>query len=187
MEKRTQRGHSGQSTDRSGAGGSRLLRKQPNAIAVTNTRGRSDLLPARCPPRSRAVRALSGVTVLCPFLHERRSLTRRLGSLRARSRRCPSTITVRSSARASAQQRNTGVGERCRCRVLHETLKPDGVQLRAVWTTVKSSVQPCTERAACSTPAPKTMTSPTRSSYACPPAVKAASPSMTCTLTGSSV
>src|SRR5579864_646076 len=45
-------------------------------LLLQNTRGRCELLPARCPPCSRAVRALSGVSALCPFLHERRDRPR---------------------------------------------------------------------------------------------------------------
>jgi len=54
--------------NRCGANKKRLL--------LQNTRGGSDLLPARCPPCSRAVRALSGVSAPCPFLHERRDQPR---------------------------------------------------------------------------------------------------------------
>src|SRR5690348_3571244 len=57
-------------------------------------RSGSDLAPERCPHSSRAVRALSGVTVLCPFLHEQTSPTRRVGLLRARWRRCLGAIAI---------------------------------------------------------------------------------------------
>src|SRR6185437_7719919 len=49
-------------------------------------------------PPQRAVRALSAVSVLCPFLPGRRILTRRVGSLRAR--RCRGLVPDRCSRRA---------------------------------------------------------------------------------------
>src|SRR5690348_11720398 len=47
MMKRTQRGHGGQSADRSATGGSTLLRGNQQRMLLQNTRG--DLLPASCP------------------------------------------------------------------------------------------------------------------------------------------
>ena len=50
----------------------RLPEKVPPAAQQGDCRlgrGGSDLAPERCPHGSRAVRALSGVTVLYPFLH----------------------------------------------------------------------------------------------------------------------
>src|SRR5579872_8898 len=68
MKKRTKHGHFGQSTDRSAAGEGVPRGKQSDCRL---RRGGSDLAPARCLPDSRAVRALSEVTVLCPFLDRR--------------------------------------------------------------------------------------------------------------------
>src|SRR5579872_3222393 len=63
MEKRTQRGQSGQSTDRSAAGRSQLLREHPTAIAFTkHTRRKRP--PASALPRPAAERSV--LCRLCP-------------------------------------------------------------------------------------------------------------------------
>src|SRR6185437_6872939 len=68
MKKRTKHGHSGQSTDRSAVGENASCGKHCDCRL---RRGGSDLAPARSLPGSRAVRALSEVSVLCPFLDRR--------------------------------------------------------------------------------------------------------------------
>src|SRR5690348_17945129 len=76
MEKRTKRGHCGQSTDRSAARGRKLLRGNQERLLLQNTRVGSNLLQRVAAggafPDSRAVRALSAVSALCPCLHKRR-------------------------------------------------------------------------------------------------------------------
>src|SRR5690242_936251 len=52
-----------------GCRGKCLLRENKSDCRLR--RGGSDLAPARCLHGSRAVRALSAVSVLCPFLHRR--------------------------------------------------------------------------------------------------------------------
>src|SRR5579872_5745189 len=91
MKKRTKHGHYGQART------ARLLGKVPPAGKQSDCRSRrggSDLASARCLHGSRAVRALSEVTVLCPFPHEQMSPTRRVGLLRARWWRCLGAITI---------------------------------------------------------------------------------------------
>src|SRR5579862_8013309 len=61
VEKRTQRGHSGQSTDRSAAGGSKSLRGQPKAIAFTKHTRRKG------PGASALPRPAAERSVLCPL------------------------------------------------------------------------------------------------------------------------
>jgi len=91
MKKRTKHGHSGQSTDRSAA----VWASRWREVASTASKRQSLCFPAGGTfPDSRAVRALSGVTVLCPFLHEQMSPTRRVRSLRARYWRCLGAITI---------------------------------------------------------------------------------------------
>src|SRR5579872_4011848 len=73
MEKRTPRRHTGQSADRSAAGGGNApvagrFRRARFVKAITFWWPRSNLLRV-C---SRAVGALSSVSARCPFLHERR-------------------------------------------------------------------------------------------------------------------
>ena len=72
MKKRTQRGHGGHGTDRFAAGKSAWRGKTKRLSFDNNSSGRSDLAPGRGLPGSRAVRALSDVSVLCPLLHGRR-------------------------------------------------------------------------------------------------------------------
>jgi len=76
MKKRTERGHGGQGTDRSAAGKSAWCGKTKRLSFDNNSSGRSDLAQGRGRHGSRAVRALSDVSALCPFLHERMSLIR---------------------------------------------------------------------------------------------------------------
>jgi len=53
-----------------------LLRGQKKRLLLQNTRGGRDVLPARCPALQPSGPALSGVSALCPFLHERRDQPR---------------------------------------------------------------------------------------------------------------
>ena len=78
MKKRTKHGHSRQSTDRSAAVQASLWRE----VASTASSTKSLCFPAGgTSPDSRAVRALSAVTVRCPFLYEQISPIRRIGCL----------------------------------------------------------------------------------------------------------
>src|SRR5690348_8723542 len=79
--KRTQR------TNRTKHGPARLLRKRRlrekrKVTVVNNTRGGSNLAPERCVPLSRTVRALAGLSALCPFPDERRCRRLALPKLR---------------------------------------------------------------------------------------------------------
>src|SRR5579872_6457834 len=75
MKTRTQHGHCGHGTDRSAAGASRMLRHRTKGVLFNQRSTRLDRPRARalvlC---ARAVRAVSAVPVLCPCLHERRSI-----------------------------------------------------------------------------------------------------------------
>src|SRR5579872_3637254 len=102
MEKRTQRGHSGQNADRSAARAATRWQELASAACVC-TSNRFWLPPQQLPsPCSRAVRALSWVSALCPFLHERRDQPRAessgpmfgVGSLRASLQASPSAIVI---------------------------------------------------------------------------------------------
>src|SRR5690348_15516654 len=102
MEKRTKRGHCGQSTDRSAARGRKLLRGNQERLLLQNTRVGSDLLQRVAAggafPDSRAVRALSAVSALCPFLHERRDQPRAESSTDVRAWIGPTGLTGRVRA-----------------------------------------------------------------------------------------
>src|SRR5579872_4167966 len=74
-KKRTKHGQSGQSTDRSAAGAETApaspLHERQERLVVVNKDPFLSPMSAWTLPRSRAVRAFSALTVLCPFLHER--------------------------------------------------------------------------------------------------------------------
>src|SRR5690348_3262151 len=76
MNTRTKHGHSGQSTHRSAAGAETSrpaspLHERQQRLVVVNKDPMLSPMSAWTLPRSRAVRALSAVTVLCPCIHQR--------------------------------------------------------------------------------------------------------------------